>query len=122
MADANIIAKRLNSARRVLGERGHDIDKVNKEIVDDNVALILSAMKAADKINKSKGSDVDWREIALFDPKGRKPDMATRRVESMARAVTVGVPVTQAEGRKILGLDEEVPGGKVLLGKETTTT
>lgn len=67
--DRGIIDGRLNSRRRVLSQRGLDIDVVDKEVIEDNERFILSAIESASKLKKDNpDADVTWRDVANMFP------------------------------------------------------
>jgi lambda family phage portal protein len=116
-ADKLRIAAGLTSMRRVQAERGRDEDEVAREIVADNANRIRLAIEAAERINlEHQDAAVDWRELASFDPKGRKPAAPKKVMEDLARGVRAGVPIAVSEARAAgLGLTPEPPEGETLL-------
>eukprot|EP00913_Durusdinium_trenchii_P028456 g26684.t1 len=66
MADREKVDSLLNSPRRVVAERGADLQEIHAELLEDNTRLIVGAIEAAQKIAQ-QFPDVealpDWREI-----------------------------------------------------------
>jgi len=116
-ADKLRVAAGLTSMRRVQAERGRDEDEVAREIVADNANRIELAIGEAERINlEHADAAVDWRELAGFDPKGRKPAAPKKVMEDLARGVRAGVPIAVSEARSAgLGLTPETPEGEPLL-------
>lgn len=83
-ADALMIEKGLDSPRAVHASRGRDHDDVVDETVRDNEDLIKRAIESAQRLSKSAGTPVTWREVlnplqpvaavaAPAKPEGKKP-------------------------------------------------
>lgn len=64
LGDATQIDNRLSSRRRLLDERGIDIDKLDGEIVRDNGRLLRMAIAEAQAINaENPEASVTWRDL-----------------------------------------------------------
>ncbi|MFQ5493773.1 MAG: phage portal protein [Phycisphaerae bacterium] len=115
-ADTLRIKSGLISPRRMHAERGRDYNEVFRELIEDRSLLISAAIEEAQRINaRNPEAAVDWRELAGFDSKGRKPENKRRVMEEIARGVRSGVPIAESEARVALGLPPEPPDGEDLL-------
>lgn len=79
-ADITAVAGLLNSLRRLLGERGIDIDELMPEIVSDNVTIYTLCRNAARLLNAEAVDDsekITWRELlAMPVPQGLNIQLA----------------------------------------------
>ncbi len=90
LGDATQIDNRLSSRRRLLDERGLDIDKLDGEIVRDNGRLLRLAIAEASAINaESPEAAVTWKDVLNLPTKAAATAALGR---SLQEAETEGRP------------------------------
>lgn len=91
-ADELRVKARQTSPRRLLQERGHDIDVIREELVEDNYWLIRDCIDAAQQLTEETGEEIHWRTLLHVanevDLKPGIPSAPTTTAESVGQEVS----------------------------------